>query len=222
LHQATAFEFLSSVWPGLKEGDINKFNRTEVGKRVNFGLAYGSEGHALVKTGKWMDAKGQERNFTWNMLNKGMDRWKKRFVGVGQFIDLMPDVVRGYGGTATNVYGRERHFGPLLVHQSDYERGKAERECVNFFIQSVAASLTNRTIISIDRLLEKHGIGEDLICLVNTVHDSVAYEVKDHYVEWFQAALEAVALQPWPQLFNNQFRMDVADGQSWTEAELAA
>jgi DNA polymerase-1 len=222
LHKATAFEFLSSVWPGLKEEDINKFNRTEVGKRVNFGLAYGSEGHALVKTGKWQDAKGKERNFTWDMLNKGMARWKSRFVGVGTFIDNMPDVVRSYQGTATNVFGRERHFGPLLNHQNDFERGTAERECVNYFIQSVASCLTNRTISAVDKMLEEFNISEDIVCLVNTVHDSVAYEVRSDYVPWFKTALTAISMQPWPQLFNNQFRMDVGSGRSWAIAEMAA
>lgn len=222
LHAATTVEFLASVWAEYTEAMAtkDKFNRTEVGKRVNFGLIYGSEGFSLVKTGKWKDAKGRERNFTWDMLNKGMTRWKKRFVGVGQFIDVIPDVVRGYGGTATNVFGRERHFGPLLNHQNDSERGKAERESVNFFIQSVASCITNRTINAVDKMLEKYGIGEDIVCLVNTVHDSVAYEVREDYVEWFKQALKAIAFQPYPQLFNNQFKMDVGIGQSWTEAEL--
>lgn len=222
LHNATAFEFLSSVWPGLTETMISKFNRTEVGKRVNFGLAYGSEGHALVKTGKWKDAKNVERNFTWDMLNKGMARWKSRFTGVGTFIDNMPDIVRGYGCTATNVFGRERHFGPLLNHHNDYERGKAERECINFFIQSVASCITNRTISAIDKMLEEFNIPEDVVCLVNTVHDSVAYEVRSDYVPWFKTAIEAISMQPWPQLFNNAFRMDVGSGPSWAKAEMAA
>lgn len=222
LHKATTFEFLSTVWPGLLEDEIDKFNRAEVGKRINFSLAYGSEGHALVKTGKWKDKNGIERNFTWDMLNTGMARWKSRFTGVGAFIDNMPDVVRSYGGTATNVFGRERHFGHLLNHQNDYERGAAERECINFFIQSVASCLTNRTISAVDKMLEEFNIPEDIVCLVNTVHDSVAYEVRDDFVEWFQTALTTISMQPQPQLFNNAFKMDVGVGISWAAAEMSA
>lgn len=222
LHRVTAFEFLRTVWEDLTESGVSKFNRTEVGKRINFGLAYGSEGHALVKTGKWMDWNGVERNFTWDMLNAGMKAWKERFKGVGEFIDLTPDLVRGFGGTATNVFGRERHFGPLLNHYNDYERGKAERECINFFIQSVAAAITNRTIIAVDKMLEEHNIPEGVVCLVNTVHDSVAYEVKDEYVDWFMEALKVVSQIPYPELENQVFKIDCGYGVNWTDAEMAA
>jgi len=222
LHRATAFEFLSTVWPGLTEAMIGKKNRTEVGKRVNFGLAYGSEGHSLVKTGKWYDAQGNERQFTWDMLNQGMMRWKARFKGVGEFISYMPDFVRSYQGTATNVFGRERHFGSVLSSPNDWERMAAERECVNYFIQSVAGHLMNRIVIAIDKMLEQYGIGEDIVCLVNTVHDSVAYEVRDDYVLWFEEAVEALSQVPVAQLANNTFRVDLGYGQSWREAEMAA
>jgi len=200
---------------------ISKKNRTEVGKRINFGLAYGSEGHALVKTGKWYDANNVERQFTWDMLNAGMARWKTRFSGVGHFIDYMPDLVRSYNGTATNVFGRERHFGTVLNAANDWERQAAERECINYFIQSVAGNLTNRMIIAIDRVLESQGVDEESICLVNTVHDSMAYEVREEYVEWFQQVIEALSSVPVPQLFNNTFRVDVGVGQSWREAEMS-
>lgn len=222
LHTATAFEFLKTQWPDMTESMVSKFNRTEVGKRVNFGLAYGSEGHALVKTGKWQDWNGTEKNFTWNMLELGMAAWKMRFAGVGDFIDNTPDLVRTYGGTATNVFGRERHFGPLLTMANDYERGAAERECVNFFIQGVAASITNRTMIAVDKMLAEFGIGEDIVCLVNTVHDSVAYEVRDSHVDWFKDALETISQTPFAELGGATFKIDCGVGQNWTDAEMAA
>lgn len=222
LHAATAVEFLESVLPGITEATVNKFNRTEVGKRVNFGLAYGSEGHALVKTGKWMDAAGVERQFTWDMLNVGMKNWKGRFTGVGEFIDMTPDIVRMHGSIATNVFGRERHFGGQLTHKNEYERGAAEREAINFFIQSVAASITNRTIIAIDKMLESFDVSEDDVCLVNTVHDSVAYEVKEELAQWFLESMNTISQQPFPQLGNNTFKIDAGIGKSWTEAEMNA
>jgi DNA polymerase-1 len=224
MHGATTFEFLEPVYPGYTEAKAkkDKFNRTEVGKRVNFGLAYGSEGHALVKTGKWRDAQGKERQFTWDMLNQGMRNWKNRFVGVGDFIDNTPDLVRMQGSVATNVFGRERHFGGQLTHRNEYERSAAERECINFFIQSVAAALTNRTIIEIDKMLEGFNISEDDICLVNTVHDSIAYEVREDLAEWFVNAMNTISLRSIPQLGNNTFKIDVGIGKSWTEAEMAA
>lgn len=221
LHRATAFEFLRGVWPGLTPEMISKKNRTEVGKRINFGLAYGSEGFSLVATGKWYDKNDVERNFTWDMLNEGMARWKARFKGVGRFIENAPLEARTNGGTAVNVFGRERHYGPLLSSSNEYERKAAERECVNFYIQSVASCITNRTIIAIDRLLEEHDVSEDDICLVNTVHDSMAYEVADHLVEWFTNAVTIITQRTWSEMYDNTFRLDVGVGQSWHLAEVA-
>ncbi len=224
LHATTTYEFLKTVYSGYTEAKAkkDKFNRTEVGKKVNFGLAYGSEGYALVKTGKWRDAQGNEHNFTWDMLEEGMASWKERFFGVGAFIDLTPDLVRSFGGTATNLFGRERHFGALLSSPRDGERKAAERECINFFIQSAAASITNRTIIAVDKMLKEFSVGEDLVCLINTVHDSVAYEVADYLVDWFRAALIAISQQPFHELGGATFKMDCGVGQNWTDAEMTA
>jgi DNA polymerase-1 len=224
LHAITTYEFLQHVWKGYTEemAKSDKFNRTEVGKRVNFGLAYGSEGFALVKTGKWKDANGVEKQFTWDMLNVGMRRWKERFKGVGTFIDDTPDLVRMQGCVATNAFGRERHFGGQLTHHIDYEREKAEREAINFFIQSAAASITNRTIIEMDKMLDHHGISEDDICLINTVHDSLAYEVADHLVDWFTQALNTIGSRVIAEFVNNTFKLDSGVGNTWTEAEMAA
>ena len=222
LHAATSVEFLSSVWPGVTEDMISKFNRTEVGKRINFGMIFGSEGYSLVRTGKWKNANEIEKQFTWDMIHSGMSRWKKRFTGVGAFIDNTPDRIRANGSVATSVFGRERHFGGELNHEVDWIRDKAGREAINYEIQSPAAALTFRLIIAVDTMLEKFNISEDDICLINTVHDSVAYEVKDYLVDWFQPVLKQLASVPVPQLSNHSFKMDVGVGQNWTLAEMAA
>jgi DNA polymerase-1 len=223
VHGATTYEFLAPQWPGYTEemARKDKFNRTEVGKRVNFGLAYGSEGHALVKTGKWKDWEGRERPFSWDMLTAGMKRWHARFTGVRDWIKNVPDEVRFAGSTATNLFGRERHFGGQLTQKNDYERGAAEREAINFFIQSVAASITNRTIIEIDRLLVLHNISEDDICLVNTVHDSIAYEVADYLSEWFQEVVNIISSRVIVEL-GSSFKIDMGAGPNWASAEMAA
>ena len=184
-------------------------------------IVHNSEGHALVKTGKWKDWDGKERPFSWDMLNAGMKRWKERFWGVGKWIDAVPDAVRMAGSVATNLFGRERHFGGQLTQKNDYERGAAEREAINFFIQSVAASITNRTLIEIDRLLTLHDIPETDICLINTVHDSIAYEVADHLAEWFQEVVNIISSRVIEEL-GSSFKIDLGAGPNWAAAELAA
>jgi DNA polymerase I-like protein with 3'-5' exonuclease and polymerase domains len=173
-----------------------------------------------------MDAQGVERPFTWDMLNNGMRAWKARFHGVGRFLDLTPDEVRSFGGTAINVYGRERHFGSVLMSYNDQIRKAAERECVNFLIQSVAGAATIRTLILIDQMLDKYidsgELHENDVFLINTVHDSLAYEVKDHLVPWFKDAMTAIATREIPELNGHRFEMDVGVGANWTQAEMAA
>jgi DNA polymerase-1 len=229
LHAITTMEILKGVWKGEyteEMGKKDKFNRSEIGKRVNFGLAYGSKGHSLVKTGKWKDWDGIERSISWGMLNEGMKNWNERFSGVGAFILNKPNDVRMRGNIATNCFGRERHLGGKLSSPEDYERGEAERECVNYFIQSAAGDLTNRTINEMHKHLQGHiesgNLDENAVYLVNTVHDSIAYEVREDLVPWFLEFFMHVATRPIPELNNTSFPFDLGVGNSWTEAEMAA
>ena len=225
LHAATTYEFLKKVWPGYTEemAREDKNNRAEVGKRINFGLAYGSEGHALVKTGKWTDWDGRERPFTWDMLNEGMVHWKRRFKGCGQYLEDVPANARQNAGIVYNCFFRERRLGGRLSLADKFKRGDAEREAVNFPIQSAAGAITNRTIGLVDKVLEdfilKGSLREDDIRLINTVHDSVAYEVRNNLVTWFISVLKQLGERPIPELMNQSFKMDIGTGQTWTAAE---
>jgi DNA polymerase I-like protein with 3'-5' exonuclease and polymerase domains len=82
-------------------------------------------------------------------------------------------------------------------------------------------SITNRLIIAIDKVLDEFGITDDQICLVNTVHDSIAYEVHEDYEEWFLNVMKTLAAVPVPQVFGHSFKLDTGVGNNWTEAELA-
>jgi DNA polymerase-1 len=232
IHRATAAEILGLPETGQGEvvissryaksytviAEINKTNRTEIGKRVNFGLAYGSEGFNLVHTGKWVDIEGKEHRLTWDMLNQGMRRWKKRFFGIAQFIDNIANDARLNRGVVSNVFGRKRRFGTRLNDANEGTRRAAERELVNFPIQSTAGALTNRTIIAIGEILDKFKL-RDRIWLVNTVHDSMMYEVEESLVPWFKDVLVKVGGRPIPELQNERFPIDVGEGDTWTEAE---
>lgn len=222
LHQATAFEFLKNSWPGLKERDISKFNRVECGKRINFGLIYRSSGYELVRQGKWLDWEGKERSFTWDMLNEGMINFRERFIGVTNFIENIPNTVRSFNCTAQSVFGRQRRFLNILNSSNERERAEAERQCINFFVQSPAASITNRTIVETDKILEQFHINENIICLLLTVHDSVLYCVQNSYVSWFIETLRLIAERPHPELNNSTFKFAIGSGISFCEAEINA
>lgn len=220
LHKETASLFL-----GIPPDRVDKFNRAEVGKRINFGLAYGSTGWSLVHTGKWRDENEVERNFTWDMINDGMARWKARFTGVSHYIETSPDQARINGGVIQNAFGRERRLGAKLTSDNKAEVSATEREVINFPIQSNAGALTNRTMGLVHATLEavfrdNSYISESDIRLINTVHDSLAYEVRDEYVDWFIRVLRQVGERPVPELDNYSFPMDIGVGKTWTEAEM--
>jgi DNA polymerase-1 len=225
LHAASTYEFIHKVWPEYTEemakGD--KFNRAEVGKRINFGLAYGSKGFSLVETGKWRDDKGRDHPFTWEMLEEGLEAWKKRFKGIGKYLENVPALARNHGGIVLNCFGRERRLGSQLNLENKHKREKAEREAVNFPIQSAAAALTNRTIGIMDRVIDNFIVERKLregdIRLVNTVHDSIAYEVKNQLVEWFKETLKTIGERPIPELGNQSFEMEIGSGATWSIAE---
>jgi DNA polymerase I-like protein with 3'-5' exonuclease and polymerase domains len=227
LHAETTYEFLKDYIKGytLVFAKSDEFNRSEVGKRINFGIGYGSTGASLVKTGKWKDHNGQERSFTWPMLNTGLDAWKKKFYGIASYIDNYPDECRMNGGMATSAFMRERRVANRLNGADEYVRGEAERECINFKVQSSAGSITNRTIgliyLTVHALIDKGIIEEGDIRLVNTVHDSVIYQTKKHLTEWFMNhILIPIGQRPIKELDNHCFKMGVGYGPNWTQAEL--
>jgi DNA polymerase-1 len=197
-------------------------NRTSIGKGVNFGLAYGSKGHALVDKVQWVDIHGTKHNLTWDLLNQGMERWRQRFSGIADFTDTIPVLARKNDGIIVNRFGRERRFGSRL---SDFKEGrKAAREAINFPIQSTATNITNGTIVRVSeeilKLIKQGSLKDDSIYMVLTVHDSILYVVKDYLVPWFTGVLKGIGERQVPELENNSFPMAIGVGNSWYEAEV--
>jgi DNA polymerase I len=217
VHRATASTILG--WP---EEEINDFNRQNCGKNVNFGLAYGSEGYRLVQTGRWEDRDGTRRSITWDMLNKGMDRFHSRFKGLSKYLSSVPDIARSNGGVYTTPFGRERRIGTKLNDKDKWTLKAAEREIVNFSIQSTAGAITCRTLNLVHNWIENwrdNGLHPDDLFLVNTVHDSGMWEVKKDLAPWFIKQLKKAAERPIAELDNSVYPCDIGVGQHWTESE---
>lgn len=223
IHMATS-EAILGYLTGVER--VDAYNRQECGKRVNFGVVYGSEGFQLLKTCQWMDAEGKTHPLTREMLDEGMKRFKKLYPNLANYLETLPDELRMRNGTLTTVFGRERRFGRRLNESSEALRKRAEREAVNCSVQSPAGALAIRTINVIDAYLqewiEQGTLQEDDVVLLNSVHDSVAYEVSDHLVDWFVPLLQGTAQRPIAELKNYEFKIKVGVGKSWTEAELNA
>lgn len=217
IHTITAAAIL-----GIEPEDVVEFNRQNCGKNVNFGLSYGSQGYQLVKKGEWEDDDGIRRPITWHMLRRGMARFNEQFPGVAAYPEVVVNEALMNGGTYVSSFGRERRMGARLNDQDEYVRKAAERELVNFTIQSPAGAVTTRTLNLVHSKLRDTNVNEDDAFLVNTVHDSGAWEVKDYLVDWFTKSLKILAERPIAQLGGLSFPVDIGVGQSWSEAEANA
>jgi len=216
IHTATA-----AVMLGLNLDQVSDKNR-QLGKAVNFGLAYGSEGHDLIKKGEWEDRNGIVRPLTWAIFNKGMRNFRLKFPNLTSYLDMVPEYAKQNDGVFATPYGRERRMGIALLEKEEYKRKAAEREVKNFSIQSTASGITCRTINLIHTWIENwrtQGISESDIFLVNTVHDSAAWEVDDKYVDWFVQMIYKAATRPIKELQDYSFPCAIGIGETWSEAE---
>jgi len=218
VHKSTASTVLDIPYEKISE-----FNRQEVGKSVNFGLAYGSEGHRLVAKCQWEDTFGARHPIDWPMLNRGMERFKSRYTSLTEFLDIQPDIARRLGNKLTTPFGRERRIGGKLADPIEGVRKAAEREIVNFVIQSTAVAITFRSLIILDGIIRdwvyRGIVQEGDIRLVNTVHDSGTYEVKDQFVDMWIDVLKKVLPRPIPELGERQFPCAIGIGLTATRAE---
>lgn len=219
IHQMTA-----SIMLNWGFDMINEFNRQNCGKNVNFGLGYGSTGFQIVQKGEWEDHDGKRYPITWEMMNRGMARFHQRFPQVAEYLNSVPMIARSQGNVYVTPFGRELRIGDKLNDWNEKSRAAAEREIVNRSIQSPAGGITNRTINIVDSCLDNFIVSGKLketdAFLINTVHDSGAWEVRKGLVPWFKGIVKEIAERKIPELDNAIFPCAVGSGRSATEAEL--
>lgn len=214
IHVATAATLLD-----IPEDKINKHNR-QLGKNTNFAISYGSEGYRLLQTNTWMDEKGIEHPLTPEKFERGFRSFKERFIGLSSYLESIPIITRQNGGEFVTPFGRHRRLGNKIFNKRF--RKAAEREVVNFSIQSPAAAVTFRTMNIIHNYItqwREAGLDPEELWLLNTVHDSMAYNVRDDRVEWFSGILKNVAERPIQELDNYQFPSNIGVGKVLTLAE---
>ena len=210
---------------GIDISQVSTYNRDMVGKPVNFSIIYGSSGKEASK-GDYEDPDhpGKFVHLDFPTMARFIRNFKATYPRIDYYLQYIPDLARSQGCMLRSAYGRERHINGL--NSADRKlRAEAERQAVNFSIQSPAAEITYGTMNRIDALLEKHGMGTlaaRKIMLLNTVHDSLSYEVKKYLIEWFESALRSIATRPIPELGGASFPVKVGYSDSWAKAEVAA
>lgn len=200
---------------------ISDYNRNAIGKPMNFGIIYGSEGKSLSRL-VYEDPKTKIKKLIGDELAFSMVKnFRMRYPKIDEYLSLTPDIARGRGSKVLTVFGREI-FIPNLNHKDQWRRAEAERSATNVSIQSPAGAICLRTMNKVREDLDALGIGSDIVRLVGSVHDSVSYGVRKEYVEWFDKEFRKVAEMPIPEFNGATFPVKSGWGKTWGLAEFAA
>lgn len=217
IHKATASSAL-----GIPLEAVSDLNRG-VGKAINFGLIFGSQGFQLVEKLQYETLDGKKKKLDFETISLFLERTRKTFFNITAFCEDIPLQAMSNGGMLRTVFGRCRRLGTMLNAPQKGIREHAEREAVNFMIQSTASAITVRTIIEVhdylQSLIEAGKIQRGDVKLICTVHDSIAYEVKKPLTQWFQGVLRTIAERPIEELDNSKFPVNIGVGNSWSAAE---
>ncbi len=212
IHSATAADAI-----GIPIQEVSDFNRS-LGKMLNFGGIFGSKGSKI--------ADGKFENPITNKIEVvGEDRAKKfieNFTAahpkIKEFMQEVPEEALAMNCIVRSIFGRQRRL-PDLTSRHLGIREAAEREAVNFKIQSTASSICTRTIIEVQKVLDHYKIGLDKIRFLITVHDSIIYGVRKDYRPWFIQVLKTIAERPIKEIKNKSFPINIGYGRTWADAE---
>jgi len=219
--KSDAHRTMAAILLEIPEDLVSPLNR-DVGKTFNFGAIFGSSGYDLVGK-EYEGLKGQKYSMTWDTVNMGINRFHNMYPSVREYMALIPDLTRKQDNTFISVMGRERHMGDALNSRDPKKRGKAERELVNFTVQSPAAQITIDTMSIIHRQIKKFReqgqLKKSHVRIVNTVHDSLMTEFHAKLQAWTLSLMKTTAERPIPELGGRIFTVDLGIGKTWAEAE---
>jgi DNA polymerase I-like protein with 3'-5' exonuclease and polymerase domains len=222
-------EKLEGVSPDKKaENYLKKVDapKRQKAKAYALGIAYGMSGFALAKSLNLKKREGEALR----------DAYLEGFPGVAEWISRSKKEFE-QTGMIKNALGRTRHlwrgkmvydkYGDKLLDY-DFRDGLMKRigkeeavnlyrdiknaynSSLNFQIQSLAASIVNRSALMINRAIKERGWNGQVIA---QIHDQLIIEVEDAHVEEFApivkdimentTKLEGVTLKAPPEISNN-------------------
>jgi DNA polymerase-1 len=213
--------FTAAAALGVSPDKISDFNRQEIGKPMNFGIIYGSEGASLAKL-MYEDPITGEKKLVGEMMAFELVRnYRQTYPKIDEYLSITPDLARANGLRVKTPFGREILI-PDLNNKEPWRRAEAERSATNVSIQSPAGAISFRTMCMMKQILDDLQIGPEVARLVGSVHDSISYGVHKDYVDWFDGVFKQVAQRPIPELGNMEFPVNTGWGLTWAEAERAA
>ena len=212
--------FTAAAALGVRPDQISDFNRQQIGKPMNFGIIYGSEGQSLTRI-EYEDPFTGAKKLVGDLAFQFVKNYRQTYPKIDMYLSITPDLARANGNKVKTVFGREI-FIPDLNNKEPWRRAEAERSATNVSIQSPAGAISLRTMAMMKQVLDDLQVGPDIARLVCSVHDSVSYQVHKDYVDWFDGVFKQVAQRPIPELGNMSFPVNTGWGNTWAEAERAA
>lgn len=147
------------------------------GKTANFSLAYGKHPENFAKE---EGIPYEEAVFIYNSywsIYRGIEAWKR--------VELEKAYKNLY---FQSFFGRRRRLPKLLSHDN-YMRAEAEREGINFLIQSQASDYTLMSALKVSSAATKEGIDYKILSFV---HDSIVFEVRKTQIQEFLNLLKTI------------------------------
>lgn len=213
--------FTAAAALGVTPDRISDYNRQAIGKPMNFGIIYGSEGASLARLEYEDPHTGKRRLVGDEMAFQLVRNYRAKYKKIDQYLMMTPDLARARGNKVLTVFGREIVI-PDLNHKEQWRREAAERSATNVSIQSPAGAISIRTMCFMKQVMDDLQIGPEIAKLICSVHDSVSYAVRKDRVEWFDSVFKQVAQRPILELGNMSFPVNTGYGNTWAEAERAA
>ncbi len=137
------------------------------------------------------------------------------FPGLAIYHDYSAKMARKKRGVVS-AFGRIRHL-PQVLSRDDYISHGAERQAINFPIQSFGGDITLSSLIAIYDLIRPY---KDQVMVVGDIHDALLFEIDERYwKEWTIQFMEI--MQNPPLLTSFGIKVDVPIivdgkvGQAW-------
>ena len=155
-------------------------------KRVVFGILYGASKYKIA----------QIVGISLEQAQTIIDALERMFPSIPEYVRTTKDQVRQLGVVETFL-GRRRRFD--LLGLTGYGRSKANRQAINFKIQSTSSDLVLEVLCDVADPI-RYDFGGHLLI---TVHDSIVAEIPKKYISQL------------PDFFKKYGQTNIADRHSW-------
>lgn len=169
-------------------------------KAVNFGILYGQQAFGLARELKISFTEASQ------FITTYFDRFKK----VKEFIESCKETARKSGKTLT-LLGRERAL-PEIHSKNPQIRAAAERLAINTPLQGTAADLIKKSMIAIDKKLEKEKLKGYLVL---QIHDELIFEVPDVEIHQIKSLVKLEMEEVFP--LKVPLLVNLSVGKNWKE-----